>query len=417
MRHSTQAADASAVPETVRGGMAQFVQTLTTPETELEQQIQEEVTRWLERHEQPPLASSVPAAMASGGYADRHCLAGSSLNNSRGGSPSWSGSDTAAGTGEAPSGPSSAPSTSSEEGASTAWRLCTHMQRSGWPVQHCASVRSGGGRAGGGWRANSGHEFLMLFPRAGRGPAGAQASDTSCSSSSGDAEMGDAAAALVIDPEFREQFLLPNPTARYQVVLSLLPRAFVGTYDRLQRLAGWACTEMQGSVQAGGSRLPPWRSLAHVLNKWRLHSEEEESGGDADSQQEQQEQQAMEAGSAAFSAEQQAAMQLLLQQPVAAEQVVPACGPQPLTASSSCSSMDLAPTSPAAGAGLAPAPAPRSLLTRKLAELAAAGPKRQHLEHWLPPSPTAQQPGPAAAILSLVSSSRGPGAAASAQQG
>lgn len=268
------------MPETVRGGMAQFVQTLTTPGTELEQQvgrgragsalqrqgrpvrspglphaparasflpalhgaptlphdsqaftslncpsrtcpappqIQEEVTRWLERHEQPPLASSVPAAMASGGYADRHCLAGSSLNNSRGGSPSWSGSDTAAGTGEAPSGPSSAPSTSSEEGASTAWRLCTHMQRSGWPVQHCASVRSGGGRAGGGWRANSGHEFLMLFPRAGRGPAGAQASDTSCSSSSGDAEMGDAAAALVIDPEFREQFLLPNPTARYQV--------------------------------------------------------------------------------------------------------------------------------------------------------------------------------------------------------
>lgn len=210
---------------------------------------------------------------------------------------------------------------------------------------------------------------------------------------------------------------LPLPSL-LQVVLSLLPRAFVGTYDRLQRLAGWACTEMQGSVQAGGGRLPPWRSLAHVLNKWRLHSEEEESGADAASQQEQQEQQAVGVGSAAFSAEQQAAMQLLLQQPVAAEQVAPACGPQPLTASSSCSSMDLAPTSPAVGACLAPAPAPRSLLTRKLAELAAAGPKRQHLEHWLPPSPTAQQqPGPAAAILSLVSSSRGPGAAAGAQQG
>ncbi len=179
-------------------------------------QIQEEVKHWLERHEQPPLGSSVPAAAAAG-YADRHCLAGSSLSNSRGSSPSWSGSDTAAAAGEGPSGPSSAPSTSSEEGASAAWRLCTHMQRSGWPVQHCASVRSGGGRAGAGWRANSGHEFLMLFPRAGRCPAGAQASESSSGSGSGDVEMSDAAAALVIDPEFREQFLLPSPTARYQV--------------------------------------------------------------------------------------------------------------------------------------------------------------------------------------------------------
>ncbi len=206
-----------------------------------------------------------------------------------------------------------------------------------------------------------------------------------------------------------------RPTLLPQVVLSLLPRAFVGSYDRLQRLAGWACSEMQGSVRSGGGRLPPWRSLAHVLNKWRLHSEEEESGcGGSGGQPGQQ---AAEDGSPAFSAEQQAAMQQLLQQPVAGEQVAPACGPQPLTASSSCSSMDLAPPSPAVGAVPAPAPAPRSLFTRKLAELAAAGPKRQHLDHWMPPSPTAQQqPGPAAAILSLVSSSRAPGAAASAQQ-
>ena len=35
----TQADDAAAVPETVRGGMTQFVEALTTPETELEQQV------------------------------------------------------------------------------------------------------------------------------------------------------------------------------------------------------------------------------------------------------------------------------------------------------------------------------------------------------------------------------------------
>lgn len=206
-----------------------------------------------------------------------------------------------------------------------------------------------------------------------------------------------------------------------QVVLSLLPHAFVGTYDRLQRLVGWACVEMEASVCASGDGLPPWRSLAHVLNKWRLHSEEEESaGGDpaAPPQPPLQLHQQSEAGGTAFSAEQQAAMQSLLQQPTAAAQQAAALfQPQPLTASSSCSSMDVAPPSPAAEGVPGPAPTrPRSLLTHKLSELAADGIKRRHLEQWLPPGPAEQQQaGPAATILSLVSGSA-PGPAADAER-
>ena len=398
-------------------------------------QVQEEVQRWLAGHDQAgaaALASSVPA-----GPAGRHCLAGSSLSNSRGSSPSWSGSDTAPAAGAVLAGPSSAPSTSSssggssEDGSSTAWRLCAHMQRGGWPARHCASVRSGGGRNGAGWRANSGHEFLLLFPRPGGGQPAASSGASSGGSSGGDSEMGEGAAALVVDPEFREQFLLPSPSPRYQVraqpwagwpaarrlrgtraaelccalhtcpapracprapaaqlcpplcpwvppqvVLSLLPRAFVGSYDRLQRLVCWACEEMQASLRASGGSLPPWRSLAHVLNKWRLCSEEEEEeeegAGAGPAAPGQPAAPPAGPGAAAFSAAQQAAMQSLLQQPTAAAHQA-LFQPQPLTASSSCSSMDVAPPSPAAHGPPGPGPTrPRSLLTHKLSELAAA---------------------------------------------
>lgn len=69
VRHSTQAADASAVPETVRGGMAQFVQTLTTPETELEQQVGR---GWagsaLQRQGRPVRSAGLPHAPANASF-------------------------------------------------------------------------------------------------------------------------------------------------------------------------------------------------------------------------------------------------------------------------------------------------------------------------------------------------------------
>ena len=160
---------------------------------------------------------------------------------------------------------------------------------------------------------------------------------------------------------------------------------FVGSYDRLQQLVGWVCREMQASFQGSGGGLPPWRSLEHVLNKWRLHGDDDALGSSqqqegqeqdqeqkqlaAQQQQEQQEQLSwqQQPGASAFSVEQQETMRTLLggQLPVPVPQ-------QPslqaaLPSSSSCSSMDTG-GGPAGAGSLTP----RSLLTQELSELAAA---------------------------------------------
>ncbi|EFN58328.1 hypothetical protein CHLNCDRAFT_142362 [Chlorella variabilis] len=388
---------AAAVPPDVAASMRQFIQALTTPESELEQQIVEEVGRWATRHEPPP-ATPLPA------HADSRCLAGSSMNNSRGSSLAWS---AGAGAGAGPSsgrgssdddGPAASSSSSSargsEEGTSAAWRLCAWLRRAGWPAQHCASIRTGsnGGGSGGGWHFCSGHEFLLLHPHkcggARRGAASRPAPAASSCSSDDGGSGGDSCvpgaggrgcgAAIVVDPEFSTQFALASPSPRYQALLLLLPRVF--------QLVEWVCREMQFSFTQGGSGVPPWRSLAHVLDKWRLREEERGEGTAADqllqpppplphlarpawegeerraaaqAEQQQAQKQAHWCGSA-FSAEQQQAMrQLLVQQAMQVGQAPPR---RAARASSSASSMDVA--APHVGGGLSPQ---RSALTLELA--------------------------------------------------
>ena len=154
---------------------------------------------------------------------------------------------------------------------------------------------------------------------------------------------------------------------------------FVGSYDRLQQLVGWVCREMQASFQGSGGGLPPWRSLEHVLNKWRLHGDDDALGSlqQQEGQEQDQEQKHLAAqqeqlswqqqpGASAFSVEQQETMRTLLggqlHVPVPQQPSLQAA----LPSSSSCSSMDTGggPT----GAGSL---TPRSLLTQELSELAA----------------------------------------------
>lgn len=210
-----------------------------------------------------------------------------------------------------------------------------------------------------------------------------------------------------------------HPHSVLQLVMQLLPRVFVGTHDRLQRLVEWACREMRACFQDSGSGLPPWRSLGHVLSKWRLQGGSRSGSPPAQEERQpavqaasppavQQEQRGAPTGPAsapaacgvAFSAEQQQAMRSLLLHPPAAKQTqqggrcavpAPPCAPL-LSAHSSVSSMDMAPM--LAGPGAAPQPASpaapvHSLLTAELQQMAEASARE------------AQEWGPAAAILSL----------------
>lgn len=496
-------------------------QAATHPNTVLlSMQLLEAAQRWCARHEPPAVAALGPAA-------HNPCLAGSSISNTRISSgPSWHSADTLPAVGEAPAGDASSSGRSSEEGSSAAWRLAAWLQRQGWPVQHCASFRSGRSGAGGdgaGWRFTSGHEFVLLYPHHCSGapdPGGGADPPSDASPGSGggsaggdiDAQFADMAAdmacdapAIVVDPEFATQFALTSPTPRYQVrpqlhpprwrcggtpaaqppspafaespeapacwsrmlcssrgvasaswshahpafpplfaslpsavplmsppaqpfflqlVMMLLPRVFVGTHERLQRLVEWACREMRACFQDSGSGVPPWRSLGHVLSKWRLQGGSRSGSPLAQGEEQGERQAALHAASppavqqeqrgtptgpasapaacgAAFSAEQQQAMRsLLLHSPVSqqAQQVsrcaVPSspCAPPPpsLSAHSSVSSMDTAPLLASLGAAASPAsPAapPRSLLTAELQQM--SGVKQ------------VQEQGPAAAILSL----------------
>ena len=74
----------------------------------------------------------------------------------------------------------------------------------------------------------------------------------------------------VVDPVFREQFVIAKPTPRYASLLSSLPDVFIGPFENLTPLVLFLCAEMAASFkETGGSCLPPWRCTTSMLSKWR----------------------------------------------------------------------------------------------------------------------------------------------------
>lgn len=73
---------------------------------------------------------------------------------------------------------------------------------------------------------------------------------------------------LIVDPLFREQFAIPQPTATYEALLELIPQEFVGTASRLIPLVQCLCAEMVASFEFKGLTLPPWRRAQSMLSKW-----------------------------------------------------------------------------------------------------------------------------------------------------
>ena len=66
----------------------------------------------------------------------------------------------------------------------------------------------------------------------------------------------------MIDPCFREQFEIANPTKQYSTVLAEVPREFVGTEERVTQLVELLSAELKKSFQVG-HRLS--LSLEHML--------------------------------------------------------------------------------------------------------------------------------------------------------
>lgn len=70
-----------------------------------------------------------------------------------------------------------------------------------------------------------------------------------------------------LQPHFREQFEISQPTARYSGLLSMVPAVFVGTSVELTPLVQLLCSEMTLAFEQHGLSLPPWRQSKSLLSK------------------------------------------------------------------------------------------------------------------------------------------------------
>lgn len=73
----------------------------------------------------------------------------------------------------------------------------------------------------------------------------------------------------IIDPKFREQFEIAQPTKRYARIMEAVPEDFVGTEEQVEAVVGLLCAEIATAFKQQGASLPPWRQAAAMLSKWR----------------------------------------------------------------------------------------------------------------------------------------------------
>jgi uncharacterized protein (TIGR01615 family) len=72
----------------------------------------------------------------------------------------------------------------------------------------------------------------------------------------------------VVDPAFRDHFLVHRPAARYASVLDAIPQVAVAPAPRLARAVTFLAAEVAACFVAQGVPLPPWRKTTSLLSKW-----------------------------------------------------------------------------------------------------------------------------------------------------
>ncbi|GJP37148.1 hypothetical protein CLOM_g21588 [Closterium sp. NIES-68] len=80
-----------------------------------------------------------------------------------------------------------------------------------------------------------------------------------------------ARAAAVVDVSFQQQFHVARPSRRYQQLLALLPRVFVGSSARLRALVRLMAAAAQQSLLAVALPVAPWRKARYMAKLWFPH--------------------------------------------------------------------------------------------------------------------------------------------------
>eukprot|EP00775_Hariotina_reticulata_P008615 gene8615-8796_t len=73
---------------------------------------------------------------------------------------------------------------------------------------------------------------------------------------------------FVVDPSFKDSFVLSNATPAYAAVWQALPELFVGTARHLVPLVELLCTQIQLVFAETASSCPPWRQPSCMITKW-----------------------------------------------------------------------------------------------------------------------------------------------------
>lgn len=73
----------------------------------------------------------------------------------------------------------------------------------------------------------------------------------------------------IVDPSFRDNFLLHEPTRRYAALLETLPDVLVAPHSTLECIIRFMALELSHSFTARGISLPPWRRSKSLLSKWQ----------------------------------------------------------------------------------------------------------------------------------------------------
>jgi len=70
---------------------------------------------------------------------------------------------------------------------------------------------------------------------------------------------------VLVDPMFREQFVVARPSPRYARLLELVPQVFVGTRAHMVAGIRLMCPEMHASLTSAGLDMPPWRYASRMI--------------------------------------------------------------------------------------------------------------------------------------------------------
>lgn len=73
---------------------------------------------------------------------------------------------------------------------------------------------------------------------------------------------------LIVDMDFKSQFVLARQTQVYSELINALPCIFVGTEEKLNSIVSLICNAAEQCLREKGLHIPPWRKARYMQSKW-----------------------------------------------------------------------------------------------------------------------------------------------------